>query len=58
MLVQVGFLHIVDGNMNEQKCKKKVISDHLIISIPSHTFNMVIYQQSGASFHTAKTWLS
>lgn len=58
----VGSLHIVDGNMNAEKYKS-VLGEHLMPSIPqlSSEYGEFIFQQDGASCHTARTtkaWLT
>lgn len=57
----VGALHFVDGMINAEKYQE-VLQSHLMPSIPplSSEFGEFIYQQDGASCHTArstKQWL-
>lgn len=55
----VGSLYVVDGIMNAEKYRK-VFEDHLLPSIPSLSteYGEFIYQQDGATCHTAKSTMA
>lgn len=50
----VGKLHFIEGTVNAEKYVK-ILEEHLLTSVPMlTTFDEFVFQQDGASCHTAK----